>query len=236
MSEDLLTEQVAEDATILELGVVLGQNYAFGQIAGRCSAAQAQALRRLREERLYKRCAETWLEFCPKYLKMSRTEADRTIKLLEEFGPAYFELSQLTRLSPETYRAIAPAIENGVLHFNGEDIPLNAENSPKVAAAVAEMRSAIPKKSPVRENLDRKIDALCQETALFERIAKLDECGQTLVAQFERIARDKGLGEMASYFSAALCQALDGLARVAEGLPDVETRLDPSIAHGIIER
>jgi hypothetical protein len=67
------------------------------------------------------------------------------IKLLEEFGPRYFELSQLTRVSPETYRAIAPVIENGVLRFNCEEIPLNAENSRKVAAAVAEMRSSIPK-------------------------------------------------------------------------------------------
>jgi hypothetical protein len=216
MNEELLQDQVAYDAALLELGVVLGQNYAFGLIAGRCSAAQAQALHRLREEQLYKRCAETWLEFCPKYLKMSRTEADRTIKLLEEFGPAYFELSQLTRVSPETYRAIAPAIENGVLRFNGEEIPLNAENSRKVAAAVAEMRSAIPKKSPVEESLERKIDALCHETVLLERIAKLDECGQTLVAEFEKIACDKGLGEMASYFATALARALDGLARVAE--------------------
>ncbi len=216
MNEELLPEQVADDATLLELGVVLGQNYAFGLIAGRCSAAQAQALRRLREERLYKQCAETWLEFCPKYLKISRTEADRTIKLLEEFGPAYFELSQLTRVSPETYRAIAPAIENGVLRFNGEEIPLNAENSRRVAAAVAEMRGAIPKKSEEQERLERQIEALSHETVLLGRIGKLDQCSQTLVAEYEKIARDKRLGAMASYFSTALCRALDGLARVAE--------------------
>ena len=148
MSEESLATQPDSDAALLELGIVLGQSLAFGLMAGRCSAAQAQALRRLREERLYKRCTETWLEFCPKYLKISRTEADRTIKLLEEFGPTYFELSQLTRVSPETYRAISPAIEDGALHFNGEVIPLNAGNSRKVAAAVAEMRSALPKKSP----------------------------------------------------------------------------------------
>src|SRR5579871_3514858 len=74
MNEELLAKQADGDAALLELGVVLGQSLAFGLVAGRCSAAQAQALRRLREERLYKRCTEAWLEFCPKYLKISRAE------------------------------------------------------------------------------------------------------------------------------------------------------------------
>src|SRR5215469_129211 len=95
MNEEPISDTTNPDETLLEVGMVLGQNYAFGLVAGRCSAAQAEALRRLRDERLYKRCSETCLDFCPKYLKMSKTEADRTIKLLEEFGPAYFELSQL---------------------------------------------------------------------------------------------------------------------------------------------
>jgi hypothetical protein len=78
----------AEDAAFVELSVIImGQNHAFGLIAGRCSAAQADGLR---HEKQYKRCTEKWDDFRLKYLKMSRVEADRTIKLLEEFGPAYF--------------------------------------------------------------------------------------------------------------------------------------------------
>jgi hypothetical protein len=219
MSEEPLSELAAADAALLELGLILGQNHAFSLVAGRCSAATAQGLQRLRQEKLYKRCCEKWDDFCPRYLKMSRVEADRTIKLWEEFGTAYFELSQLTRVSPETYRAIAPSIGNGMLHHNGEDIPLKPENARQVAAAVAEMRSALAKKpaeSPERESLIRQIDALCHESVLMERIAKLDRCGQTLVGEFEKIARDKGLGEMASYFSDALCRVLDGLTRIVE--------------------
>lgn len=75
MHEELLGELAAEDAALLELGVALGQNHAFGLIAGRCSAAQAEGLRRLREEKLYKRCTEKWNDFCPRYLKMSRSES-----------------------------------------------------------------------------------------------------------------------------------------------------------------
>src|SRR5215471_14052996 len=110
MMNESFSDTAAADAALLELGVILGQNHAFGLIAGRCSAAQAESLARIREEKLYKRCAPTWDDFCPKYLKISRVEADRTIKLWQEFGPAYFEVSQLTRVSPEAFRAIAPAI------------------------------------------------------------------------------------------------------------------------------
>src|SRR6516164_3699162 len=149
MNEETVSNLKAEDAKLLELGFALGQNHTFGVLAGRCSAAQAQGIRRLREEKLYKRSCEKWDDFCPKYLKMSRGEADRIVRLLDEFGPAYFELSQLTRISAGTFRAIAPAVSDGVLHHNGEAIALTPENLQKVAAAVAEMRSAVPKKPPV---------------------------------------------------------------------------------------
>jgi hypothetical protein len=42
------SELPADDAELLDLGSVLGQNLTFGLVAGRCSAAQAASLRRLR--------------------------------------------------------------------------------------------------------------------------------------------------------------------------------------------
>jgi hypothetical protein len=135
------------DAEVLELGFALGQSHTFGLVAGRCSAAQAHGIRKLREERLLKQYCEKWEDLCPDYLNMSRAEADRIVRLLDEFGPSYFELSQVIRISAETFRAITPAVSDGVLHHKGEAIPINGENSRKVAAAVAEIRSALPKKS-----------------------------------------------------------------------------------------
>jgi hypothetical protein len=215
MNEELPYELADGDAAMLELGVILGQNIAFGVVAGRCSAAQAQSLRRLRDEKLYKRCCEKWEDFCPQYLKISRTEADRTIRLLEEFGPIYFELSQLTRVSPETYRAIAPAIENGVLHHNGESIPLNADNSRKVAAAVAEMRSALPKKSPEELSLMRQIDQICQEGELQERLFKTEKCGMAVIKEFEKIASHESLGASQMFLKSAVARVCRELNRVA---------------------
>jgi hypothetical protein len=147
MSQDIVLKSETSDDALLELGIVVGQSQTFGVLAGRCSAAQAQAIRRVREEKLYKKRCEKWEDFCPRYLRMCRAEADRIIRLLDEFGPAYFELSHVARISPVVYRAIAPAVSDGVLHHNGEAIALTAENSRKVAAAVAEIRSAMPKKS-----------------------------------------------------------------------------------------
>lgn len=169
--ENQICERPAVDE-MLDLGMVLGQNQAFGFLAGRCSAAQAETIRRLRNEKLYKRVTEHWKEFCPRYLKMSGTQADSIIRLWEEFGAGYFEIAQLTRVSPETYRALAPAVENGVLNLNGEQVELTIENSRKVAAAVSQVRRSLPSKAPadlpVIERIDR-LDQLC--TAIIEEFA-----------------------------------------------------------------
>src|SRR4051812_29211684 len=139
-----------EDAQImLDLGIALGQQHAFAIVAGRCSAAQAETLRRIREEKAYLKCSPLWREFCPKYLGMSSSQADRIIHLLDEFGPKYFSVAQVTRISAEVYRAIAPAVQDGVLEFKGETIELAPENVRAVTAAVAGLRRGAPvKKKP----------------------------------------------------------------------------------------
>jgi hypothetical protein len=215
--ESSCSELAAADAALLDLGVVLGQNQAFSLVAGRCTAAAADGLRRLREQKLYKRCTEKWGDFCSKYLKMSRVEADRIIKLLAEFGPTYFELSQLTRVSPETYRAIAPHIEDGVLRHNGEAIELNAENSRKVAAAVGEVRSSIPKKTSEVKDIAGQLKELCHGMNVEERIGKLAECCFTIAFEFEKLARDERLGRTRTriYLEDTLARVRDEMVRVA---------------------
>jgi hypothetical protein len=216
MNEESLRELPAEQTELLELGVVLGQNHAFGLIAGRCSAAQAEGLRRLREEKLYRLCTEKWDDFCPRYLKVSRSEADRTIKLWEEFGSAYFEVSQLTRVSPETFRAIAPAIQEGALHYQGESIELNPENSRKVAAVVAELRSAIPKRAAASRRPAREVGDVSREPDLPARIEKLNECCTALLAEFEKISGDPALGPARGRLHNVLIRVRAELERVAK--------------------
>ncbi len=135
-----MLELSGDSAGLLDLGVALGHNQAFSLVAGRCSAAQAAGLSRLRQEKKYLQCAPNWREFCSGFLKISGSEANRIISLWEEFGAEYFELAQLMRISPDCYRAIEPAVKDGALHHNGETIGFDPENSRKLVAAVSELR------------------------------------------------------------------------------------------------
>jgi len=173
---DLATE-VTET---LELGSVLGQNQAFGLIAGRCSAAQAASLKHLRDGKKYKLVTEDWRDFCSRYLRMSGAQADKIIQLWQEFGAGFFQVAQLTRISPETYRAIAPSVREDALHLNGEVIELSVENSRRVAEAVARLR---PVKKP----------ALQIETHV--RLRELDERCMALVAELREISGKERCGE-----------------------------------------
>src|SRR5215831_14936619 len=117
----------------------LGRREAFALIAGRCSAAEVESLRRIRDEKLYRGRARTWEEFCSQHLGMSRRNVDRNLRYLEEFGPSYFHLSQLMHVTPEEYRAIAPQVGEDGVRLDGNVIALLPENSDKVAAAVGEL-------------------------------------------------------------------------------------------------
>jgi hypothetical protein len=202
--EKTLPQPPAEAAGWFELGHALGQNHAFAVIAGRCSAAQAAGLHRMRDERAYQKCGMTWEEFCPAYLKICRSEADRIIRLWQEFGAGYFEIAQLTRISPGTYRAIASSVKDGHLLHNGESIALNSENSRKVAAAVAEMR---------REVSAAKDSAPPPQVG--ERLVELDKLCDSVIREFRRIAREKRNEMDRIGLSCVLYRLHDALADVA---------------------
>jgi len=86
-----IKEGIPDEQQILELGMMLGQRRAFGMVAGRCSAAQAECLRKVREEKTYLKFAPNWSKFCEGHLKISPRTADRTIALLKKHGTLYFE-------------------------------------------------------------------------------------------------------------------------------------------------
>jgi hypothetical protein len=62
LTETSNCELPADVAELLELGSFLGQSQAFGLVAGRRSAAQAASLKRLRDEKKYKRVKEHWCD------------------------------------------------------------------------------------------------------------------------------------------------------------------------------
>jgi hypothetical protein len=180
--EEPIPELPPEVKVALDLGMLLGNNQAFSLVAGRCSAAQAAGLKQLREEEKYKSVTPRWRDFCARYLRISGAEADRIIHLWNEFGAGYFELSHLTRISPDVYRAIAPSIRDGALHANAEAIELNVENSRRLAAAVAEVRQRIRLPKPAAALEPR------------ERIAGLEKRALALLAEFESMVSSERHG------------------------------------------
>ena len=60
-------------------------------------------------------------------------------RLLDEFGPTYFHVAQMTHVTAEEYRAIAPHVSADGLRLDGDVVALLPENSEQVSAAVAEL-------------------------------------------------------------------------------------------------
>jgi hypothetical protein len=191
-----------DNAASFDVGVCMGLSQAFGLLAGRCSAAQAENLRRIREEKRYKSCSPHWRDFCSRYLKMSQTQVDQLIRLLDEFGPGYFEMAQLIRISPDTYRAIAPAVRDRALHCNGRTIELDPRNAQEVAAAVAELRRQAPPRKPARQ------------VEMHRRLAALDKRCSAIVAEFEEISRKERCGEDWLLFTAVVSRVRAALTRI----------------------
>ena len=166
----------------IDAGAWVGRQQAFAMIANRCSAAQALCLKQVRETRLFEKLELMWDEFCKEYAGISRENADRIIRQHEEFGEAYFRLSEIARISPETYRQIASQVSEEGLEFDGRKLALIPENGPKIRAAIQtlraqlqEVRDANQPASPGITQLLIRLDALLEEVANMSR-RLLDPC------------------------------------------------------------
>src|ERR1035437_3180039 len=123
----------------VDLGRLLGQRRAFSALGGRCPAAHAQLLRRIRDEKLYRAVAPSWRAFCGTHLAITCRHADRLIALLNRFGPTYFEVSQLVGISPRQYLAIEPVLREHSVLVNGEVISLIPETAPNAPDAAGQI-------------------------------------------------------------------------------------------------
>jgi len=130
----------AESNTMIDLGTRVGRRQAFGLMSSKCSAADAECLKQIRESKSYKSVEAQWEEFCPRYLGLSRSHADKIIQQFDEFGAAYFELSQIVRIPEKAYRAISGAISDHSIEYKGETIPISQENGGRIAEVVALLR------------------------------------------------------------------------------------------------
>jgi hypothetical protein len=182
------THEDTMDDKSLTLGRLLGQTEAFTAIAARCTAAQAAAMRTVREEKLYLGQTKDWEECCYKFFHTGKDNANRFIRLLEDFGPEYFLVAQYSRISASTYRALQPAIRDNTLHHNGEAIALIPENAGKVAAAVNDIRKTITIKAI-------KPDPEPESVPVSDPILPLERQCTEAVSAIERIIETRQYGE-----------------------------------------
>lgn len=163
----------AADPAAEELGRLVGRRDAFATIAGGCSAAEAESLRRVRDGKLYRHLGLTWEQFCKTRLGTSRQHIEKTLRLLDEFGPQYFHVAQSAHISPEEYRAIAPHVGEEGVRVNGAVVALLPENGDAVSAAVTELlrrekpAPAAPARVPV-DTVLKRAESLCNALAAME--------------------------------------------------------------------
>jgi len=144
-----VSDQKLENA--VDLATWLGRRQAFSIVAGRCSAADAQCLRALRESKKYKELGLTWEQFCKQRAGIHRSHADQIIRNLEEFGPDYFVIGQVTGIAAKEYRQIRGAVHDHKLIHGAEEIPIQVQHANRLAAAVEALRreaSAASSSSP----------------------------------------------------------------------------------------
>ncbi len=143
----------------LDIATWTGRTQAFGMVARQCSAAQAECLRQIHASGAYTAVSPNWDDFCRDHAGMSRPKVDSLIRSLDEFGSDFFRFSEIVRVSPETYRQLAPSIADSALEFEGESIPITPENAPRIRHAVQQLRASL-KQSRQRESARLSITVL----------------------------------------------------------------------------
>jgi len=166
---------------------MLGRREAFSLVAGRCSAADVECIRRIRDEKLYLSTGKDWETFCRDELHMCKSNANHLIALLRKFGPQYFQIAQMTGISVAQYRAIAPAVSADGIACDGEVIPLTMENAARVSAAVDALRTKLEDKT---------------EPEFRKQLAELDAAGKRLLNQYRELRRSRRASD--SYLSSSL--------------------------------
>ena len=136
---EVLNNPAADDVSF-ELGQWIGRRQAFALIAGKTAAADVECLRRIRDGNLFRARGVDWSGFCQQYAGVTSSYANRLIRQFEEFGPNYFDLSKIVRISAESYRKISNAVGDEGIDFGGEKIAISPENIDKIAEAVNALR------------------------------------------------------------------------------------------------
>ena len=175
-----------------EMGAWVGRSQAFRLVATHCGAADAQCLKSIKDGGHYKELGVTWEDFCSEYLGIHRSTAEDIIQRFEEFGPAYFKLAELMRITPAAYRQIESAVspDDECITVRGENIPINRENAHRLIEAVGHLvtRNTLEKNVSIDPLIRRLENAVAQVTRHIRK--NLDPADRFLLASSTEAAAD----------------------------------------------
>jgi hypothetical protein len=183
--------------TLLNLGAWMGRHQAFALVANRCSAADAECLKAIRDSGDYKELGVKWEEFCPKYAGISRATADQHIQCFEQYGENYRRMAEVMSITPGTFKLIAGSVSDKGIEFEGEYIPIGRENGGRIAAAVKKLRVAAkarqqthpPTPASLSKGLDKLIDGVMAIANDVTRRAELIVLLERAEVRFQELSR-----------------------------------------------
>lgn len=106
-----------------DLGSWTGLQNAFAAVASSCSSARAQRLKQVRDSGILDDLGLTWGEFCHDYAGISHRHANGLIRQYDRFGDPYFRLSEIVRVSPETFPQIAGHVDGASSSHSSRKTP-----------------------------------------------------------------------------------------------------------------
>jgi hypothetical protein len=136
---------------------------------------------------------------CKQRAGIGRSTADQIIQNLEEFGPDYFVIAQVTGISANEYRRISGSVSNHALLHAGVEIPIEVENAPRLVAAVEALRrhAAVASEPPEDATAEASRCLAKAERALRTALAELDKLRVMTLDIDARIRLQTTIGEAA---------------------------------------
>ena len=115
-------------------------------------------------------------------------------------GADYFRLSEVCRMSPETFQSIAAHVQSGAVEIDGERIEIAAENAHKIRAGIRRLRedlnTALDRQTKVTADLFHRVDRMTKDLYHYSRLrdepgirAALAAVARHASTEFARLAK-----------------------------------------------
>ncbi|HEX4135883.1 MAG TPA: hypothetical protein VHY84_14810 [Bryobacteraceae bacterium] len=172
MSSGKNTLQIAGDHLAVETAKAreraqlwIGRSQGIRMAKAMVDAADAAALKHIKDAKIYRDLGMDWHKFCILHLGIDHKTADQIIDNYSTFGDKIFDLARLTGISANSLIAVAEQVDKDGLDIGGEKIPLTTTNAPRLQQAV---------KALIKQAKDAEASALTADVEKTKAITERD--------------------------------------------------------------